>query len=416
MNQRENSWTEYTAKDTTTDNQGSTINSLYKAPGSVSNSLNTLPPGDSSKLIPFSNNNISYTNPFPSQEFLGDNTRSNSAPEPGLINSTASYPPNMHIQMYHSNMHGVSTQEQPQLSYGNVSYQNPSRGQYSTNTSTDSYGSRIQSQHPQQMYHQYYPQSGSFYPDFSGQPNAKVLNPQAIQQNQQILSNPAGSGQPSNLFPLANPQYPIPLGSQDFSLRPNDQIEQVGLPLNSISYQGMDNYLSVNNTNPGALGLPTPEVRQFHQQKVPRSRSQGAKTRRMSSSKGDISSSSSPSCNSTYNNNSSNSTTSTSLNSSNSSSSSNNNPPRGGNRNGTSSVTKRSRMGCLTCRQRKKRCCETRPKCTECNRLGLNCVWPRPGTEHKNKPKDAKGDENTINHELYGKIKVLRGLIDHKST
>lgn len=80
------------------------------------------------------------------------------------------------------------------------------------------------------------------------------------------------------------------------------------------------------------------------------------------------------------------------------------------------SVSKRSRMGCLTCRQRKKRCCETRPKCTECLRLRLNCVWPVPGTEHKNKPKDAKEEENTINHEIYGKIKVLRGIVEYRSS
>ena len=79
------------------------------------------------------------------------------------------------------------------------------------------------------------------------------------------------------------------------------------------------------------------------------------------------------------------------------------------------SVTKRSRMGCLTCRQRKKRCSENRPKCIECNRLGLNCVWPKPGTEHKNKNKDAKEEEDTIDHEIYGKIKILRGIVEYKS-
>lgn len=78
-------------------------------------------------------------------------------------------------------------------------------------------------------------------------------------------------------------------------------------------------------------------------------------------------------------------------------------------------VTKRSRMGCLTCRQRKKRCCETRPKCTECARLRLNCVWPKPGTEHKNKPKDQKEDENTIEHAEFGRIKVLRGIVEYRS-
>ena len=81
----------------------------------------------------------------------------------------------------------------------------------------------------------------------------------------------------------------------------------------------------------------------------------------------------------------------------------------------TKVVTKRSRLGCLTCRQRKKRCCETKPRCTECCRLGLSCVWPKPGTEHKNKQKDAKLEENTIDHELYGKIKVLRGIVEYRS-
>ena len=78
-------------------------------------------------------------------------------------------------------------------------------------------------------------------------------------------------------------------------------------------------------------------------------------------------------------------------------------------------ITKRSRMGCLTCRQRKKRCCETRPRCTECTRLRLNCTWPKPGTEHKNKPKDQKDDENTIEHAEFGRIKVLRGIVEYRS-
>lgn len=72
-------------------------------------------------------------------------------------------------------------------------------------------------------------------------------------------------------------------------------------------------------------------------------------------------------------------------------------------------------MGCLTCRQRKKRCCETRPKCSECLRLRLNCVWPKPGTEHKNKSKEVKSQENTMDHDVYGKIKVLRGIVEYRS-
>mmetsp|Transcript_6084 Transcript_6084/g.6010 ORF Transcript_6084/g.6010 Transcript_6084/m.6010 type:complete len:271 (-) Transcript_6084:31-843(-) len=81
----------------------------------------------------------------------------------------------------------------------------------------------------------------------------------------------------------------------------------------------------------------------------------------------------------------------------------------------TKPITKRSRMGCLTCRQRKKRCCEKRPQCTECLRLGLDCIWPVPGTEHRNKSRESRDDKNTIEHEAYGKIKVLRGIVEYKS-
>lgn len=81
----------------------------------------------------------------------------------------------------------------------------------------------------------------------------------------------------------------------------------------------------------------------------------------------------------------------------------------------TKPITKRSRMGCLTCRQRKKRCCEKRPLCTECLRLGLDCIWPVPGTEHRNKSRDSRGDKDTIEHEAFGKIKVLRGIVEYKS-
>ncbi|CUM46702.1 uncharacterized protein AC631_04360 [Debaryomyces fabryi] len=81
----------------------------------------------------------------------------------------------------------------------------------------------------------------------------------------------------------------------------------------------------------------------------------------------------------------------------------------------TKTIAKRSRMGCLTCRQRKKRCCEKRPQCTECLRLGLDCIWPVPGTEHRNKSRESRDDKNTIEHEAYGKIKVLRGIVEYKS-
>jgi hypothetical protein len=73
---------------------------------------------------------------------------------------------------------------------------------------------------------------------------------------------------------------------------------------------------------------------------------------------------------------------------------------------------KRSRMGCLTCRQRKKRCCETRPYCGECARLGLKCSWPEPGTEHRNKPKRVSVNDGMHYDPFYGSIKILRGIVD----
>lgn len=76
--------------------------------------------------------------------------------------------------------------------------------------------------------------------------------------------------------------------------------------------------------------------------------------------------------------------------------------------------SKRSRRGCLTCRQRKKRCCETKPKCLECDRLNINCRWPIPGFERKNKSKNFNISHDEIYHEIYGVIKVLRGVVDYK--
>lgn len=45
----------------------------------------------------------------------------------------------------------------------------------------------------------------------------------------------------------------------------------------------------------------------------------------------------------------------------------------------------RSRLGCFTCRKRKKRCDEKKPVCNACTRLKLECVYPVPGQERKNR-------------------------------
>ncbi|KAK4500846.1 hypothetical protein PRZ48_009038 [Zasmidium cellare] len=40
-------------------------------------------------------------------------------------------------------------------------------------------------------------------------------------------------------------------------------------------------------------------------------------------------------------------------------------------------VLKRTKTGCFTCRKRRKKCDETRPKCGACSRNDLRCSWPR---------------------------------------
>ena len=82
---------------------------------------------------------------------------------------------------------------------------------------------------------------------------------------------------------------------------------------------------------------------------------------------------------------------------------------------GNRSRNKRSRGGCLTCRQRKKRCCESKPVCSECRRLNIKCRWPVPGSERKNKSKNQPHmSHDEVYHEVYGVIKVLRGVVDYK--
>ncbi|KAG7699483.1 hypothetical protein KL951_001200 [Ogataea haglerorum] len=81
---------------------------------------------------------------------------------------------------------------------------------------------------------------------------------------------------------------------------------------------------------------------------------------------------------------------------------------------GSPEKAKRSRRGCLTCRQRKKKCCETRPTCSECARLTIRCRWPVPGSERKNRSKNNTISPDEMIHEAYGVIKILRGVVDYK--
>lgn len=71
--------------------------------------------------------------------------------------------------------------------------------------------------------------------------------------------------------------------------------------------------------------------------------------------------------------------------------------------NGDAKPKARSRLGCFTCRKRKKRCDEGKPVCLACMRLKLDCTYPLPGQERKNKKRKAsfdgvKDDNDALNN------------------
>ncbi|KAH7329649.1 fungal-specific transcription factor domain-containing protein [Stachybotrys elegans] len=55
----------------------------------------------------------------------------------------------------------------------------------------------------------------------------------------------------------------------------------------------------------------------------------------------------------------------------------------------------RSKTGCLTCRNRKVRCDETRPRCSHCFRLNLECRWRPPFCPPLKKPDGTVSQQNS---------------------
>ncbi|CAK7271743.1 hypothetical protein SEPCBS119000_004763 [Sporothrix epigloea] len=56
----------------------------------------------------------------------------------------------------------------------------------------------------------------------------------------------------------------------------------------------------------------------------------------------------------------------------------------------------RSRSGCLTCRQRKKKCDELRPQCVGCTRNKLPCVWPARNPKTSSGGTGDTGDTSAV--------------------
>ncbi|KAL8913249.1 MAG: hypothetical protein Q9171_001896 [Xanthocarpia ochracea] len=78
-----------------------------------------------------------------------------------------------------------------------------------------------------------------------------------------------------------------------------------------------------------------------------------------------------------------------------------NSPPT----NGTSSAPQPNPRSCVTCRKRKVRCDKRHP-CSNCNRAGIECVFPGPGRapRRSRKPLDA---------ELLARLRRLEGVVQH---
>lgn len=66
------------------------------------------------------------------------------------------------------------------------------------------------------------------------------------------------------------------------------------------------------------------------------------------------------------------------------------------------------KLGCLTCKCRKKKCDETKPVCRDCRRFGKNCVWVDPDTMsgHQIKQLRQQVQQQERNHKLRRKAPV----------
>ena len=66
--------------------------------------------------------------------------------------------------------------------------------------------------------------------------------------------------------------------------------------------------------------------------------------------------------------------------------------------------TNLSQRSCVTCRRRKVRCDKIHPSCTNCNKAGIECIFPAPGRAKRKsrKPQEA---------ELLARLKKLEGVI-----
>ena len=80
--------------------------------------------------------------------------------------------------------------------------------------------------------------------------------------------------------------------------------------------------------------------------------------------------------------------------------------PRQPVRSDSTTSTHLNQRSCVTCRRRKVRCDKIHPSCTNCNKAGIECIFPGPGRAKRKtrKPQDA---------ELLARLKKLEGVIQN---
>ncbi|GME77565.1 unnamed protein product [Ambrosiozyma monospora] len=86
----------------------------------------------------------------------------------------------------------------------------------------------------------------------------------------------------------------------------------------------------------------------------------------------------------------------------------------------TGQPSRRSRKGCLTCRARKRKCCETKPICSECRRLKIKCRWWSDEQKaNLNKNRSRKKDKSFMKadevlcDDLDMIVKVVRAKVEY---
>ncbi|GME84602.1 unnamed protein product [Ambrosiozyma monospora] len=215
----------------------------------------------------------------------------------------------------------------------------------------------------------------------------------------------------SSSSPLPPPQLLLSSGNNNSSPFQSQSLQSSSLPfsLNSSFYSNSFDLNSINK--PSSISGPSTNLYsnsnsssflpQLQQQAMSPSNFNFTQLRSTNMAK----TSSSSTTNSSFTNNASTTTTMTTTTTMSSS---------------TGQPSRRSRKGCLTCRARKRKCCETKPICSECRRLKIKCRWWSDEQKaNLNKNRSRKKDKSFMKadevmcEDLDMIVKVVRAKVEY---